>query len=47
MTTAVITGRLGQPDEVVAVAAFLVSDAASFVTGIDVLVDGGHHAGTP
>jgi NAD(P)-dependent dehydrogenase (short-subunit alcohol dehydrogenase family) len=34
-------GRLGAPDEVAAVAAFLVSDAAAFVTGIDVLVDGG------
>lgn len=33
--------RLGQPDEVAAVAAFLVSDAASYVCGIDVLVDGG------
>jgi NAD(P)-dependent dehydrogenase (short-subunit alcohol dehydrogenase family) len=34
-------GRLGDPTEVAAVAAFLVSDAASFVNGIDVLVDGG------
>ena len=40
-------GRLGQADEVAAVAAFLVSDAASFVTGIDVLVDGGQHAAAP
>lgn len=32
--------RMGQPDEVAAVATFLVSDAASFVSGIDVLVDG-------
>lgn len=32
--------RLGRPEEVAAVATFLVSDAASFVSGIDVLVDG-------
>jgi NAD(P)-dependent dehydrogenase (short-subunit alcohol dehydrogenase family) len=34
-------GRLGSPDEIAAVVAFLVSDAASFVSGVDVLVDGG------
>ncbi len=36
-------GRMGQPEDVAAVAAFLVSDAASFVNGVDVLVDGGGH----
>ncbi|MEX0665958.1 MAG: SDR family oxidoreductase [Acidimicrobiia bacterium] len=34
-------GRFGAPAEVAAVVAYLVSDAASFISGIDVLVDGG------
>lgn len=34
-------GREANADELASVAAFLVSDAASFMTGTDVLVDGG------
>jgi meso-butanediol dehydrogenase / (S,S)-butanediol dehydrogenase / diacetyl reductase len=33
--------RIGSPDEIAGVAAFLASDEASFITGADYLVDGG------
>ena len=34
-------GRLGRPEEVAAVACFLASDEASYVTGATFVVDGG------
>ena len=37
-----LLNRLGQPEEIAAAAVFLASDEASFVTGADMLVDGGY-----
>jgi NAD(P)-dependent dehydrogenase (short-subunit alcohol dehydrogenase family) len=34
-------GRWGQPKEIGALAAFLCSDDAGFITGTDILIDGG------
>lgn len=39
-----LVGRLGQPEDVVAMAVFLASDEAGFITGVNYAVDGGHTA---
>ncbi|HXW42561.1 MAG TPA: glucose 1-dehydrogenase [Xanthobacteraceae bacterium] len=39
-----LLNRLGQPEEIAQAAVFLASDAASFMTGADMLVDGGYTA---
>lgn len=40
-------GRIGRPEEVARVAAFLASDEASFMTGSAIPVDGGFGSGLP
>jgi NAD(P)-dependent dehydrogenase (short-subunit alcohol dehydrogenase family) len=37
-------GRLGQPDEIARAALYLASDASSFMTGSDLLIDGAYTA---
>ncbi|MDE3032656.1 MAG: SDR family oxidoreductase [Acidobacteriota bacterium] len=44
--SAIPTGRIGRPDEIGAVIAFLCSTQASYVTGQSLLVDGGLVQGT-
>jgi NAD(P)-dependent dehydrogenase (short-subunit alcohol dehydrogenase family) len=41
IVSSVSMGRIGEPEEVAKVALFLASDDSSFVTGIELLVDGG------
>jgi 3-oxoacyl-[acyl-carrier protein] reductase len=38
-----LTGRISQPEEIANTIMFLASDDASYITGIDVLVDGGYN----
>lgn len=40
---AIPIGRLGQPDEIAALVVFIASDAAAFMTGSNVAMNGGQH----
>jgi len=45
LTASIPLGRLGTPEEFARAAAFLASPAASYITGVSLLVDGGSYRG--
>ena len=44
MTSLTPMGRLGRPDDIAAGVAYLASDDAAFVTGLELYIDGGYMA---
>ena len=46
MAAQVPLGRIGTPDEIAGPALFLASDEASFISGANIVVDGGRTATT-
>ena len=41
LATQIPMGRRGKPEEIAAAVTFLASDESSFITGVDLAVDGG------
>ena len=39
-----LLGRIAQPEEIARAAVYLASDASAFMTGSDLLIDGGYTA---
>jgi NAD(P)-dependent dehydrogenase (short-subunit alcohol dehydrogenase family) len=42
--SSVPTGRMGKPEEIASTIVFLCSDAASYITGQPIVIDGGYTA---
>ncbi|SDH08289.1 Enoyl-(Acyl carrier protein) reductase [Pseudonocardia oroxyli] len=39
-----LTKRLGEPDDIASAVVYLASDEASWINGLNLAIDGGHHA---